>query len=284
MPAVGHRTPRRPWRPFGFDQDGLTARESESVVLREMVARVLVGESQDHIVLDLNQRSVTTSTGGIWSRESLKQLLLRERNAGQVVDKNAVVGHLPGEPILDNDPWERLTTLFASRRRGRPLSAVYLCSGLVCCGHCRHKLTGRPQAWLTPYPDGEVRRQYWCQPRAVRGGCGRITVDQCELDRHVGALVVRILADPRHAEALEAAAKATQDKRRPLLAELSECKHLAEELSGRLGRREITLKRYDVAMVPLDKRIAELRAELAGLDSVPTAVGSRGPCHRGRVP
>jgi chromosome segregation ATPase len=99
----------------------------------------------------------------------------------------------------------------------------------------------------------------------ARGGCGRITVDQRQLDRHVGALVVRILADPRHTEAIEAAAKATQDKRRPLRAELTECEHLADELSGRLGRREITLQRYDVAMAPLDKRIAELHAELAEL-------------------
>ncbi|MBV9160643.1 MAG: hypothetical protein JO281_03585 [Pseudonocardiales bacterium] len=81
------------------------------------------------------------------------------------------------------------------------------------CQHCGHRLTGRPRAWLKPYPDGEVRRQYWCQPRAVRGGCGRITIDQRELDRHVGALVVRILADPCHAKAVEAAAKATEDKR-----------------------------------------------------------------------
>lgn len=239
-------------------------------MLREMVARVLAGENQDHIVRDLNQRGVTTSTGGKWSRESLKQLLLRARNAGQVVHNGVVVGHLPGEPILDHETWERLTTWFASRRR--PLSEVYLCSGIVCCGHCGHRLTGRPRAWLKPYPDGEVRRQYWCQPRAVRGGCGRVTVDQRELDRHVGALVVRILADPRHAEAVEAAAQATEDKRRPLLAELSECEHPADELSGRLGRREITLKRYDVAIAPLDKRIAELRAELAELGSVPTAV------------
>lgn len=47
---------------------------------------------------------------------------------------------------------------------------------------------------------------------------------------------------------------------------------LPKELSGRLGRREITLKRYDVAVAPLDKRILQLRAELAELDSVPTAV------------
>ncbi len=263
--------PNHSWRPFGFEQDGVTVRESEAVVLREMVARVLAGENQDHIVVDLNQRRVTTSTGGQWSRESLKQLVLRARYVGQVVHNGVVVGHLPGEPILDSETWDRLNTLFASRRRGRPLSDVYLCSGLVYCAHCGHRLTGRPRTSHSPYPDGEVRRQYWCQPRAVRGGCGRITVDQRELDRHVGALVVRILADPRHAKAVEAAAKATEGKRRPLRAELTECEHLAEELSGRLGRREITLKRYDVAMAPLDKRIAELRAELDGLDSVSTA-------------
>jgi hypothetical protein len=237
-----------------------------------MVARVLGGESIDHIVRDLNQRGLTTSTGDQWSRTTFKQVVLRARNAGQVVHHGVVVGHLPGEPILDNETWDRLNTLFTSRRRGRPNSDAYLCSGIVCCGHCGHRLSGRPMVALRPYPDGEVRRQYWCQPRALRGGCGRITIDQRELDRHVGALVVRILADPRHAEALEAAAKATDDKRRPLVAELSECEHLADELSGRLGRREITLQRYDVAMVPLDKRIAELRAELAELDSVPAAV------------
>jgi site-specific DNA recombinase len=264
--------PNHSRRPFGFEQDGVTIRESESAVLREMVARVLAGETQDRLALDLNQRGVTTSTGAIWTRESLKQLLLRARNAGQVIHNGVVVGHLPGEPILDHNTWERLSTLFASRRRGRPNSGVYLCSGIVCCGCCGHRLTGRARSEIKPYPDGEVRRQYRCQPRSVNGGCGRITVDQRELDRHVGALVVRILAGPRHAEAVEAAAKATADKRHPLLAELSECEHLDDELAGRLGRREITLKRYDVVIAPLDKRIAELRARLATLDSVPRAV------------
>jgi DNA invertase Pin-like site-specific DNA recombinase len=273
--------PNHSRRPFGFEQDGVTARESESVVLGEMAARVLSGENQDHIARDLNQRGVTTSTGGMWSRESVKQLLLRERNVGQLVHNGVVVGHLPGEPILDNATWERLNTLFASRRLGRPASDVYLCSGIVCCGRCGHRLTGRPRTGPSRKPDGEARRQYWCQPRTVGGGCGRITIDQRELDRHVGALVVRILSDPRHAEAVEAAARATEDKRRPLRAELSECEHLAEELSGRLGRRELTLKRYDVVIAPLDKRIAELCAELAELDSCVDS--SPGPCHRRRV-
>lgn len=256
--------PNNSSRPFGFERDGVTVRESEAAVLREMAGRVLAGEKLEHIARDLNQRGVTTSTGGLWSRESVKQLLERARNVGQVVHNGVMVGHLPGEPILDNETWERLMTWFVSRRRGRPASEMYLCSGIVCCGKCGHWLTGRPKQ---PYSDGEIRREYFCHTRTVRGGCGGTAISQRELDRYVRALVVRILSDPRHAEALEAAAQVMVDKRRPLLAELSDCEYLAEELSGRLGRREITLQRYDVAIAPLDKHIAELRAELAGLDS-----------------
>jgi site-specific DNA recombinase len=256
--------PNNSTRPFGFERDGVTVRESEAVVLREMAACVLAGGTLEHIARDLNQRGVTTSSGGLWSSTPVKQLLLRPRNVGQVVHNGVVVSRLPSEPILGKETWERLRTLFASRRRGRPVSEMYLCSGIVCCGKCGHWLTGRSNQ---PYPDGEIRRQYFCHPRTVGGGCGGTAINQRELDRYVGAFVVRILADPRHAEALEAAAKAVVDKRRPLLAELSECEYLAEELSGRLGRREITLPRYDVAIAPLDKRIAELRAELAELDT-----------------
>src|ERR687894_1241494 len=74
--------PNHSRRPFGFEHDGMTVRVPESVVLREMVARVLGGESIDHIVCDLNQRGLTTSTGVQWSRTTFKQVVLRARNAG----------------------------------------------------------------------------------------------------------------------------------------------------------------------------------------------------------
>ena len=49
--------PNHSWRPLGFEPDGVTIRESEAVVLREMVARVLAGtESRSHRV-DLNLTS-----------------------------------------------------------------------------------------------------------------------------------------------------------------------------------------------------------------------------------
>jgi site-specific DNA recombinase len=258
-------------RPFGFEADGTTVRPAEAAILRDLAARLLAGESQDAMIADLNTRGITTSYGKPWTRAGVRQVLSRPRNAGQVEHLGAIVGRLPGEPILDESTYQRVLALYASRRRGRPVSDAYLCSGTVHCGRCGHPLTGRPRTNMKPYPDGSVRRQYWCQPRAVDGGCGGISIDQRELDRHIGVLVVHILADPRHAGAIEAAARAAGEKRRELEAEIAECEHLAEKLAERLGRREIALARFDAAMVPLDKSLAELREQLAELDATADA-------------
>lgn len=261
--------PNNSRRPLGFETDGTTVREPEAALLRDLARRVLAGESQDAIVVELNERGVTTSTGNAWSRTSLRQVLTRHRNAGMIVHRGVVVSRLPGESILEEETWEKLCAQYAARRRGRPVSNPYLCSGQVHCGLCMHALTGRPRANMKPYPDGGQRRQYWCQPRSHKGGCGRIAVDQRELDRHVAALAIRILADPRHAAAVEASGKAAGEKRRRLEAEIEECEHLAEELAGRLGRREISLARHDAAVKPLDRQLDQLRTELDALPTIP---------------
>jgi len=256
-------------RPFGFEPDGVTLRESEASEIRAAAERLLAGETQDRIVTDLNARGVRTSYGKVWTGPSLRQLMLRERNAGRVVHNGAVVGRLPGTAILSEDTYGRLVALYTARRRGRPISQGYELSSLAFCGLCGHHLSGRPRPQLRPYEDGEVRRQYWCQKRPVHGGCGRISVDQRDLDRHVAALVIAILADPRHAEAVEATARATADARQEIEAQLSEAERTADVLAERLGRGEITLRRHDAAATPLDTRIADLRRHLDELDAAP---------------
>lgn len=59
----------------------------------------------------------------------------------------------------------------------------------------------------------------------------------------------------------------TWRKRRWLVAKLSECEYLLRSCLGASVGGEITLKRYDVGMMPSDKRIAEFRVGLAGLRS-----------------
>ncbi len=261
-------------RPFGFEADAVTVREAEAAILRDLIARLLAGESQDAMVVELNARGVLTSWGRSWTHAGLKQVLARPRNAGLVEYGGEIVSRLPGEPIISPEQHGRVMALYASRRPGRPASGIYLCSGIAGCGLCGHGLTGRPRDNMKPYPDGSVRRQYWCQRRGYGGGCGGVSVDQRDLDRHVGALVVAFLGDPRHAAAVEAAARAVSAARRGLEEELGECERLAEQLAGRLGRGEINLTRYDSAVAPLDRRIAELGRQVEELDAEPTdAVG-----------
>jgi hypothetical protein len=72
------------------------------------------------------------------------------------------------------------------------------------------------------------------------------------------------LSHPRAGEietaALEIASEATR-----LDLEIVGAEEVAEALADRLGRGEITLTRYDVAIKPVDDRIARLRAERAAL-------------------
>ena len=272
---AGRGEPNTSTRPFGFEPDGRTIRESEAAVLSELAARLLAGESQDAMIVDLNSRGIRTSYGKAWTRAGLRQVLLRERNYGAVVHGGQVVARLPGEPILTEETHGRIVALYTARRAGRPISDAYLCSGVVHCGLCGHALSGRPRINMKPYDDGEVRRQYWCQPRSHDGGCGRIAVDQRDLDRHVEALTLAILADPRHAAAIESAARSVAAKRNKLETEMADIENTLILLAGRLGRLEISLPRHDAAAKPLEKRVAGMAAQLAELEAEPhTAVSA----------
>lgn len=288
-------------RAFGFEPDGVTLRMTEVQIMRDVARRLLEGDGEtpetlDAVVEDLNDRGILTTAGacpkhdvpegrvcawcgrrnaatrgdGTWTHVTLKQMLLKERNAGCVVYRGTNVARLPGEPIFGEETWADLTALFAARRRGRPISGVYLCSGIAVCGVCRHRLTGRPRKNMKPYPDGQPRRQYWCQPRSGRvSGCGRISVDQRALDEHVEALALEILSSPKHAEQIETAAiarKAVDGQRSKIAAKIADLDHKANELAARLGREDMSWERYDAAAGPLEKRLAKLRSELQEMD------------------
>jgi site-specific DNA recombinase len=258
-------------RPFGFEPDLITVREEEAEVLRDLTARLLAGETQDALVADLNERGIPTSYGKPWRPAGLRKVLMRERNCGRIIYTDpksgitSVVAHLPGTPIITEEDFDAVTAVYTSRRRGRPNSWRYLCSGIAVCGveGCGRTMEGRPRDNVKPYPDGEVRRQYWC-PKA-HGGCGRNTIDQRDLDEAAGALAIEILADPSHADAIESTARDIEGEAARLDLAIAEAESVAEALADRLGRGELTLSRYDIAVRPLDERLAKLKAERAAL-------------------
>lgn len=66
-----------------------------------------------------------------------------------------IVGHMPGDPIVDPGEFERLRALFAGR--GRRPGPAYVGSGIATCPECGKKLSGRPH--VGEYPAGTRRRQ-----------------------------------------------------------------------------------------------------------------------------
>jgi hypothetical protein len=247
-----------------------------------MTRRFLAGEPQDRLVKNLNARNVRTSQGNLWTPTRLKELLIRERNCGRILYTDSatgvtsVVSRLPGEPIVTEEDFDRVQSMIAARRRGRPASPAYLCSGIAVCGmsDCGKPLHGRPRNNMKPYDDGSVRRQYWCGPYSS-GGCGKIMVDQRGMDAAAEALAIEILADPRHADAIEATTRELESEAAKLDLAIAEAEGVAEALADRLGRGNITLSRFDIAVRPLDERIAKLKVQRAALGDTPSQLPPR---------
>ena len=242
---------------------------AEQQALRDGTADVLAGLSSRVAADRWNEDGIRTATGGLWTPSTARAVLLRPINAGRIVHDGVQVGTMPGEPIVDPGEFDRLEALFSSRRRGRRPGAVYAGSGVLRCGVCGHKISGRPHTGT--YHDGQKRRQYMCNRGT--GGCGKVAADMRAIDEQLRGLVTRRLSDSRYAQAVAAAQAQVSQRLSELDAEIAECEELQQALSDRLGRREITLKAFDAANTPLGASLAALRTERESLTGSPTAAG-----------
>ena len=219
----------------------------------------LDGLSLNAIAAEWHRRGLTTVNGLQWMASTVAVVLQSPRIAGLVPHKGNPVGRLVGvEPIVSQEDWEHVRALFATRRRGRPPAEPYLLSGgHLICHFCRSKMSGKADH---PFADGSVRRMYQCHAKQGRG-CGRISISQHRTDAAVRDLVIRVLADPKHAQQIaRRSAKLAEAESR-----LAEAKDTARELSRRLGEGTLSLDRFDAAMAPLDDRIGRIAAEVDAL-------------------
>ncbi len=244
-------------RSFGFEPDGVTIQQSEADIIRNHARRLIAGETQDSLIRELNETGVPSVHGSEWGYTTYRQIMTRPRNAGLIVHNGKVIdGVALPHAILDLDTHHRLVALYAARRRGRQPSGRYLLTGLATCGLCAAGLAGRP---IT----GTPRRHYWCKT------CHRISVEVSRLDEWAGDFTIRTLSDPAQASAIEKAERELAEARRRLEAEIAAIESDALAIADRFGRGELTLQRYDAITIPLDKRMAALRAELDALTTEP---------------
>ena len=119
---------------------------------------------------------------------------------------------------------------------------------------------------MKPSPDGAVRRSRCSteNPRRIRRGVAMLT--NAALTKLPDACAVEILADPGHADAIEATAREIETEAARLDLAIAEAENVAEPwLDYHLQHSNFALSRYDMAFRPLDERIAKLKDERAAL-------------------
>lgn len=135
-------------RPFGFDEDGIKIRRDEAKIIKDCSVRIVQAaeadeESERSVTLrslagELRAKKVPTVTGARWSAETLRDILLRPRNAGLMVFQGEEIGEAPWKPIVPLETFRAVQRILTdpNRRTGPGSAPKYLGTTLFKCGIC----------------------------------------------------------------------------------------------------------------------------------------------------
>ncbi|MFF3891805.1 recombinase family protein [Streptomyces sp. NPDC001812] len=266
-------------RVYEHDEDGKVIgfhdveHPEQAAIVREIVHRLLAGDSVLAVTTDLNDRGVPapgagqkrkqravgqTEDGQRWSKSSVKKVAVRKLNVAVRSYKGA--DYPAAWPaIITEEQHARIVDLFAERAGGceRPGQRMHLLSWgeVVTCGPCGGPIS---VAMRGNSKRGTRRPTYVC---SERGCVGR---NEEALDRHIEAIAVEILADPEAADIFKgdtSGALAAIERAEALRLRQSEAADdYADDLITREQLRRITQK--------LGRQIEEARAEARRLQPI----------------
>lgn len=241
-------------RPFGFEADRVTVRESEAAIIRELAGRLIAGESLRTLCVDLAARGITAPSGKPWSPTPLRRMLRSGRISGQREHHGEIVAEAAWPAIIAPEQTTQIRAILddPSRRTARAPRSYLLSGGLVRCSHCGAPLVSRPR------DDGQ--RRYVCAkgPRYI--GCGKAyalaePLEQLVSEAVLYALDTPALADALHAENAESAA-GVQTRVDQLTAQM-------DELAEAYGAGQIGMREWLTAREPLQEQLDDAKRSLA---------------------
>lgn len=241
-------------RAYGYEADGMTVREDEAEVIREMARRILAGQSLYAVASWLNESGTPSVRGNAWIARSVHSVVTKARVAGKREHKGEVVGEALWPAVLDLDTWQRVRLALESRAQGSTNQLKRWLTGVLICSHCDHALFG-----------GQGRRtRYWCA--TPHGGCGKIAIDAQYTEDFVSDLIVGYLSKPDVLADLRAAtsSQATDKARIQVATDAAQLK----ELATLWGTKSITTVEYLTARKEIEARLRKwqgiVRASLPG--------------------
>lgn len=236
-------------RPFGYTRDNEIL-PAEAEIVRDIVRKLLRGESVNSIVDDLNTRSVPTVTGKTWHQSTIRAITGSARIAGYRMHKGEIVAEGAWPAIVTANEWEDLQRMAEVRAavwadnmtRAHP----YVLRGVMRCSLCGSPMTGSS---IGRYPT------YKCRAERTRdGGCNGIRITARPVEELVEKLVLDMLPKldfrgrARTAEVPEA-----------VRIEIAAAEDQLKELAGMWGAKDITTTEYRAAREPIKVRLAGLR-------------------------
>jgi len=192
--------PHGPARPFGYEDDKVTIRETEAAIIRVLVDRFLAGESLRSLASWLTTTGVpTTKSAEHWQTPTLRQMLCSARLAGLRAHRGQIIGQAVWAPIITVEKREQILARFASRAAsGRRAPRTHLLSGLLRCGKCGNTLYSSSRQ-----ASKERRsRRYVCLSGPDHGGCGRLAVVSEPVEALISEAVLTRLDSRELADAL----------------------------------------------------------------------------------
>ncbi|RNL94564.1 recombinase family protein [Micromonospora solifontis] len=121
-------------------RSGITPIKTETDVIADCSRRLLQGVSLRALAAELRDKDVPTVTGAKWSAETLRDVLLRPRNAGLIVYRGEILDGVsaPWEPIVAPETFEAVRDLLTDPARQTAPGAPprWVGTGVYRCGLC----------------------------------------------------------------------------------------------------------------------------------------------------
>ncbi len=246
-------------RPFGYEADKITVRESEAAVVRQMVDRYLAGQSLRSLTIWLNQAGIAPSVAASWQTTAVRQVLSSGRIAGLREHRGEVIGDAVWPAIITVAERDRVLARMAARSVSKSRTArTYLLSGMLRCGRCGNRLYSQARH---SNPQNRVRR-YVCLRGPDHGGCGRLTVVAAPVEELLTEAVLARLDSPQLADVLAGKATADADVA-ALAAQVDADQQRLDELAGLYADGAITAREWIAARDPITDRITAARRDIA---------------------
>lgn len=189
-------------RPYGFDTDGVTKRPDECAVIAKASRRVLQIDGRKNrygkltslrlLAAELREQGVPTATGAPWSPSTLRDILVRPRNAGIMVYQGEEIGKAPWKPIVSERVFRAVVSVLTdpARRTNAEQGSTprWLGSGIYLCGICADGTT----CWVTGGKDRP--RRYACKRS------NHLVRNAENLDAYVTATILERLSRPDAAD------------------------------------------------------------------------------------